>query len=144
MRPANNRFRKDAGSAANGPAVLFGGPGGSSTPILVDLCGGPPLRAEDACGCSSSFHSWNSYGIKKCYRWLSMAFKLNAVDLEQAKDGFHSDPRGHGMLCSVACRDEFPSAHGFHRALIQAKADAFDDANVLRSAIRSHKHRQRH
>jgi len=67
INPASNRFRKDAGRAAKGSDGLFGGPGGSSKPIPVNLRGGTPMPAEDGCGSSSSSHSWKSYGIKKCY-----------------------------------------------------------------------------
>src|ERR1700676_828912 len=137
ISPASNRPRKDAGDPASGPC-------GSSTPIPVDLRGGPPRRAEDACGSSSSSHSRNSYGIEKCYRLPSIAFKLNAVASEQPKDGFDGDPRGHGVLRSVPRWNELPAAHRLHGALVEAKADAFDNANILRPPVRAHKNRQRH
>jgi hypothetical protein len=65
--PASNRFRKDAGRAASGPGGRLGGPGGSSTPIPIDLRGGAPIRAEDDCGSSSSSQSRKWYGIRKDY-----------------------------------------------------------------------------
>ena len=118
ISPASNRPRKDAGKAASGPGDLFDGPGGSSTPIPVDLRGGPPRRAEDACGSNSSSHSRNWYGTQKCYRLPCIAFKLDAVASEQAKHRFDGDPRAHGTLRSVARWSKFPTAHSFYGALI--------------------------
>jgi hypothetical protein len=74
---------------------------------------------------------------------LIVAIAWAAVS-EQAKDGFDGDPRGYGSLRSIAGRNEFPAAHGFHCAFVQAKADAFDDANILRTAIRAYENLQRH
>ena len=47
-KPANNRVRNAAGIAAKGLGGLLSRTGGSSTPMPVDLRGGPPTRAEDA------------------------------------------------------------------------------------------------
>jgi len=57
---------------------------------------------------------------------------------EQAKDGFDGNPRGHRMLCSVSRRSEFPAADGLGGALIQAKTDTLDDADIVRPSIRAH------
>lgn len=144
INPANNRIRKDAGRPARGPGGLLGGPGGSSTPIPVDLRGGPPMRAEEVCVSNSSSQCRNSYGILKCYRRRRSASSATCIASEQAEDCFDGDPRGNGALGSVSRRNKFPATHSFNGALVQAKPNAFDDANILRTAISAYENRQRH
>lgn len=66
------------------------------------------------------------------------------LDSKQAKDGFHCDPCGDGSLGPVSCRNELPAADRFHRAFIQAKSDAFDNADRMGPAILAHKNLQSH
>ena len=83
ITPARNRTRKELGSAAKGPSGLLGGPGGSSTPMPVNLRGGPPLLAEDACGSSSSCHSQNWHAMPKCYAWVGLSSTALLSNLPQ-------------------------------------------------------------
>lgn len=144
INAASNRNRKDAGRAASGPGGLFGGPGGSSTPIPEDLCGGPPTRDEDACGSSSSSHSRDSYGIQKCYRRQRNASSATCIASEQAKHGFNGDPSGDGSMRPVSRWNKLPAPHGFHCALVEAKPDALYDSDILRSPVLAHENLQRH
>src|SRR6266446_3105845 len=50
--PAKTRKSKEEGTVGMGPGGLLGGMGGSRTPIPARLRGGPPPRAEEACGSS--------------------------------------------------------------------------------------------
>src|SRR5882724_1905795 len=68
-RPASStaaaiRQSKLVGAEGIGPCGRFGGLGGSSTPMPVNLRGGPPPRVEDARGSSSDSYSEKSYGTK--------------------------------------------------------------------------------
>lgn len=138
INPAINRIRKNAGRPARGPGDLLGDPGGSSTPIPVDLRGGPPMRAEDVCVSNSSSQCRNSYGILKCYRHRRSSSSAACFASEQAKDGFDGDPRGDGSLGSISRRNKLPAPHGFYRPLVEAKPNPFDDADRLRPSIRAH------
>jgi hypothetical protein len=62
IRSSPERIRKnrEEGTTGMGPGGLFGGTGGSSTPIPVNFRGGPPPRAEEACELSSNSFSANS------------------------------------------------------------------------------------
>jgi hypothetical protein len=58
---------------------------------------------------------------------------------EKPKNGFDGDPRGHGSLRTISRGNKPPAADGFHRPLVQSKADTLNDANILRTSIRAHK-----
>ncbi|MGH9676132.1 MAG: hypothetical protein ACRD36_03440, partial [Candidatus Acidiferrum sp.] len=59
---AKTRIPRDA-DEFDGPTGPLGGPGGSSTPAIVDLRGGPPDREDEASGSNSKGNSWNSCGM---------------------------------------------------------------------------------
>ena len=90
-RPASStaaamRQSKLVGAEGIGPSGRFGGRGGSSTPMPVNLRGGPLPRAEEACGSSSGSYSEKSYGMK-----LNIT-PLPAERLEQSEHRFDGHP----------------------------------------------------
>ena len=58
------RQGKLVGEKGIGPSGRFGGRGGSTTPTPVNLGGGPPPRADEACGSKSGSYSAKSCGMK--------------------------------------------------------------------------------
>lgn len=117
--PASNkaaamRRSKLVGAEGIGPSGRLGGLGGSSTPIPLNLRGGPPPRVEDACGSSSGSYSEKSYGMK-----LNTT-PMHAERLEEAEDCFDRHPRGDGTARRVQGRHKFPAANGLHGAFIES------------------------
>src|SRR2546421_458513 len=83
------RQRKLVGRAGIAPGDC-GGNGGSKTPIPVRLRGGPPPRAEEACGSSSYSFSAKSKGT------VENATRLVKNGLEQAEDSLDDHPGRNG------------------------------------------------
>src|SRR6267378_1790109 len=103
QRPANSRKKMTAAMVASsnaaamrqskvvgaegiGPSGRFGARGGSSTPMPVNLRGGPPPRAGEACGSNS-----DSYSAKSCGMKLNVT-PVPAKRLEQPEHRFDGHP----------------------------------------------------
>jgi len=63
--PAAMRQSKFVGAEGIGPSGRFRGRGRSRTPAPVNLRGGPPPRADEACGSNSGSYSVKSCGMKR-------------------------------------------------------------------------------
>src|SRR6266571_716992 len=112
--PARIRNIKEAGVVGMGPGGLFGGTGGSSTPATVNLEGGPPPRAEDACGSGSCSYSVNSQPTTE------NGTAPPPTCLEQPEHGLDGDPGGNRAVRRVPCRHKFPASNGLRGAPIGA------------------------
>ncbi len=83
------RQSKLVGEEGIGPSGRFGGCGGSRTPIPMNLRGGPPPRADDACGSNSG-----SYSAKSCGMKLNVT-PMPAKRLEQPEHRLDRHPSRH-------------------------------------------------
>ena len=113
-KPERMRKKREDGVAGMGPGGLLGGNGGSRTPALVSLRGGPPPRAGEACGSNSCSFSVNSYAT------IENATPLPKACLEEAENGLDGHPGWNGAVRGIARRNEFPAAHRLHRAIIKS------------------------
>ncbi len=142
-RPASStaaamRQSKLVGAEGIGPSGRFGGRGGSSTPMPVNLRGGPPPRADEACGSNSG-----SYSAKSCGMKLNVT-PSRAERLEQPEHRFDGHPAWHGASRCIQRRHEFPAANSLHGAVIESQSDSSHNANLRRPAVRANQNQQRH
>src|SRR5438552_2730398 len=131
------RQSKLVGAAGIGPGGLFGGNGGSKTPIPVRLGGGPPPRVEEACGSSSCSFSANSQGTAE------NATPLLKDCLEQAEDSFDDDPGRNHAARGVMRRHKLPAANGLRGAFIQPQPDALNDTDLRGAPVGANQNLQR-
>ncbi len=142
-RPASStaaamRQSKLVGAEGIGPSGRFGGLGGSSTPMPVNFGGGPPPRADEACGSNSGLYSAKSCGMK-----LNVT-PMPAKRLEQPEHRFDRHPSWHGASRCVQRRREFPAANGLHGSIIESQSNPSHNANLRRPAVRANQNQQRH
>ena len=129
--PAATRQSKLVGAEGIGPTGRFGGRGGSRTPMPVNLRGGPPPRADQACGSKSGAYSANSCGMK-----LNV-IPMPAKRLEQAEHRFDGHPSRHRASRRVQCRHKFPAANGLHGPIIESQSNSSHNADLRRPAVRA-------
>ena len=126
------------GEEGIGPTGRLGGLGGSSKPMPMNLRGGPPPRADEACGSNSGSYSAKSCGMKR------NVTPMPAKRLEQPEHGFDRHPRRHSAARRVECRHEFPAANGLHCAFIESQSNSSHNADLRRPAVRANQYLQRH
>ncbi len=136
--PAAMRQSKLVGAEGIGPRGRFGGLGGSITPMPVNLRGGPPPCADEACGSNSG-----SYSAKSCGMKLNVT-PMPAERLEQPEHRFDGHPGRHGTSRCVQRRHEFPAANGLHGPVIESQSNSSHNADLRRPAVRANQNQQRH
>ena len=132
------RQSKLVGEEGIGPSGRFGGLGGSSTPMPVNLRGGPPPRADEACGSNSG-----SYSAKSCGMKLNVT-PTPAKRLEEPEYRFDRHPSRNGATRRIECRHEFPAANGLHCSIIESQSNPSYHADLRRPPVRPHQNLQRH
>ena len=118
------RQSKLVGAEGIGPSGRFGGRGGSSTPMPVYLRGGPPPRADEACGSNSG-----SYSAKSCGMKLNVT-PIPGRRLEEPEHRFDRHPSRNGASRRVQRRHEFPAANGLHGPVIESQSNSSHNANL--------------
>lgn len=107
----------------------------------VNLRGGPPERLAEDAGSSSKF----VFGkfVRHRENATPLATSMSRCRLDQAKNDFDGDPRGHSTVRGILRGREFPRANRLHGTVVQAHADSLNELDLGSVTVRANQNAQR-